>query len=740
VEIWEIALRIARGVLRRQKRLLLLSGVAAAAVAIPAAFYVSKQPPRYKTFAVLLLESKPDRVPLFQEFSPFRPLPVQLAILRSRSLAETVVETMPKSSVQDLIDNPYHVDWYQEVRNRYLKLLGYEPEVESPQRRALNELQQARIGFELASDGIVRISAEASKPQIAVDIVNTYIEALMARTRSFNLDDARVTREFLEQQLADVKKSLTANETSLRSFVSAHGGIKIPERSQNTMGQLTQAESALAELESNRKMIETRLTSLREKAETQKRTAAVNPATPTAAPKPPSPEIQRLRGQLAQLESTLLDLRVRYTDEHPRVRLVKDRISDLQRQIAEVIKEAGPIVAAPGAVPPNERINFSEQLVAVEASYHSLVAQEEALRQQVQQLRASLRGLSTSEMEYGRLTRETESSRTLNAMLSDKLAAARIREQGEMKVVKIIDPASYPIPASNERRLKFVLAAMGLCGIVAAGVPAATEWFNRRIEGEEDVHHSVGVPVLAVVPRIRIGRPIFNGTYDVSGKRPSDQFMLTEAFRSLAVTLQLITRTDSLKTLMITSALEHEGKSTVLLNLGLALSEAGKRVVLADTDFQRPTLHRTLKVKQGGGLVQAMQSDAPAEQTLTPVGEGVWLAPRGDSAPSMPRTMLAGTRLGELVNEMATKVDLVICDSSPVLLIPENLFLAGAVDSVILVAKAGTTTYRDLARTKELLEQAGAKILGVVINEMPSSSLKGYYSKSYTAYAQKGTK
>jgi len=184
---------------------------------------------------------------------------------------------LPKNALQDLIENPYYVDWLQAARNVYLRYAGREPEVESPQRRALKELHEARVVFDLRTDGIVGVSAEASKPQVAVDIANTYIEALMARTRSFNVDDARVTREFLEQQLADVKKSLGTSEGTLRSFVSAHGGLKIPERSQATVTQLTQAESALAEIEASRKMLQARLEGLRQKVETQKQRQASAP-------------------------------------------------------------------------------------------------------------------------------------------------------------------------------------------------------------------------------------------------------------------------------------------------------------------------------------------------------------------------------------------------------------------------------------------------------------------------------
>jgi Mrp family chromosome partitioning ATPase len=98
------------------------------------------------------------------------------------------------------------------------------------------------------------------------------------------------------------------------------------------------------------------------------------------------------------------------------------------------------------------------------------------------------------------------------------------------------------------------------------------------------------------------------------------------------------------------------------------------------------------------------------------------------------RGMLATSRLDELLGDMAGRADLVLCDSSPVLLIPDNLFLAAAVDGVILVARAGRTTCRELARAKELLDSIGAKILGVVINEMAVSKLRNHYKTYYRTY------
>ncbi|HXH83883.1 MAG TPA: polysaccharide biosynthesis tyrosine autokinase [Candidatus Tectomicrobia bacterium] len=739
MDTWRIVKRIAQGVLRRRKRLAVVCFLLAAVIALPTAYIVSKQPPRYRTTATILIEARPDRVPLFQEFSPFRPIGVQFAILRSRSLAEAVAEQLPKSSLQDLIEHSYQSDFQVLLGNLYTRLLGAEPEVESPHRRAVNELQRARVQFVTQKNGLVNISTEASRPQVAIDIANGYIEALLARTRSFNIDDARVQREFLEHQLNETKKTMTAAEQALRGFVGAHGGVKVPERAQATVARLSQVESALAEATSSRKMLESRLQSLRERVEQQKRQPA--PPAPAAAPPPAPlpPDLQRLRAQLTQLEGALLDLRTKYTEEHPRVVLVKDRIAEVRAQLGDAVKASTAPLPASAAVPPAERVNFAEQLVALEASYHSVVAQEDALRNQANALRRDLQGLSQSELEYARLTREMDSARNLHALISDKLTAARIREQGEMKSVKVVDPPSWPRPVGGEKRMLYLLAALGVACVVGAGVPAGVELVRRKIENEDDVTAATGLPVLSVLPRLR-RPPQFVANLRSPGRGGQrDAFIVTESFRTLAIEVQLAARTQPIRTLLIASALAGEGKSTVVVNLGLAFREAGRRVVLVDSDFFRPTLHQLMQVRTPAtGLTDTVRADGDVGEALVPVSERLWLMPRGRTTQPDSRALIASQPMHRAIQGLADRADIVICDSSPVLLFPDNLFLASAVDAVVLVAHVGTTGCADLERAKVELDGVGARVIGVVLNGVPPWNVRSYYSRYYGSYYSRG--
>lgn len=734
--------QLALSVLNRRKKWVILASLLGLLVFMPIAYVMSKEPPRHRTSAIILMETRPDRSPIFQEFSPFRPLDVQLAILRSRSLSEAVVESLPRNSVEDLVTNSYSVDYSLEFQNWIRRLRGEEVVVESPQRRALNELRNSRVNFRpIGEFGIVEITAEASQPRVAMDIANTYVEVLVSRTRSFNVEDTKSTREFLEQQQSQIGKQLAGAEESMRQFTTARGGVRIPAQHAEAVTRLSQLENTYAEVVANKNMAQSRLTALKAKVDAMPPlSVAVSRQAPTSPGAPSGPRVQRLRAKLQSLEAQLLEFQTQYTDEHPRVLTVRRQIADVQKELGDAVKENTPVPTAGSSVPAPDRSAFAETMAALETSALSLGAQEEALRDQMAGLKKSLSGLSRDELEYTRLASEVESNRRLHAMLSERLSAARIREQGEMKVVKVIDPPSVPVPAVNQKRIRFLAIALGFSLVLGLGLPAAVEYFNRPIETDDDVRNLTGLPVLASIPRVRSRRSMFM----VGGGQPDDvsqeeYFLFVEAFRRLRVEIQLLGRDTPMRRIMIASALPGEGKSTVVVNLGLVFGEVGKHVIIADADFHRPTLHRTLKTPNAKGFSDLLAGTSDLREAMSPVAEGVWLTPRGASSTALTRTGLGSSRLPEVLDSMSVEAEFVLLDSSPILLIPDNLYMAAATDGVILVCQSGTTRPRDFLRAKTILEKSGTPILGVVLNQVPVRKVNQYYSY-YRAYAKADTK
>lgn len=725
--------QVALSLFARRKKWIALTTFAALVLLLPVAHLLSKEPPRYRTTATILIENKADRAPLFQEFSPNRPLPVQLAILQSRLLAASVVEALPKASVEDLIHNPYGRDYVGDVVDWVGRLRGKEPAVPTPQRKAVAELRRDRVKFvsHPGNSGIVEIQAEASQPQIALNIANTYIEVLLTRTRSFNVDDAKNTREYLSQQSTQVSDALGRSEVALRAFTLSRGGVQIPAKSMETTQRLSQLETTLAEVQANKNISQTRLAAMKTKLESMPVSQAPKVVAPPAPTSNPA-NTPRLRAKLSSLEAQMVEARSRYAEGHSRIRSLAEQIADVQRELGDAIKDLTVGNPAVGGLPADDRGAFAEMVGALETSVVSLTAQETALKDQAAGLRRDLSGLSSDELEYRRLSSGVDTNRKLSTLLSDKLGAARIREQGEMNVVKVIDPPGFPATAPNQRRMQFVGLALALALVIGLGAPATAEYFNRPIMSEADVKQLIGVPVLAAVPDVHSHRVMFN-VGDTTETPEEDYHLFVDAFRRLRVELQMISDGLQLRRLLIASALPFEGKSTVTFNLGLAFGEVGKRVIIADADFHRPTLHRIANVPGRKGFTDLLAGTTKLTDTITHISENVQLASRGSGLSAPARSGLGTDRLARVLGDMADEADYVLLDSSPILLIPDNLYIAAAADGVLLVVSVGNTRPRDLVRAKALLERSGTPIVGVVLNRTPVKQLNSYY-KQYSAY------
>jgi succinoglycan biosynthesis transport protein ExoP len=728
--------QVALSLFARRKKWIVLTTLAALVLLVPVAYILSKEPPRYRTTATILIETRSgDRTPVFQEFSPGRPLPVQLAILQSRLLAASVVETLSKAAVDDLIHNPYGRDYVGDLMDWVGRWRGKEPTTSTPQRKAVGELRRDRVRFvsQSGSSGIVEIQAEASQPQIALDIANTYIEVLLARTRSFNVDDAKSTREYLSQQTAQVSDALSRSETAMRSFTLSRGGVQIPAKSTETAQRLSQLETTLAEVLANRNISQTRLTSLKTKLESMPAAPAASKAVAAASVPVVNPaNAGRLRAKLSSLEAQMVEAKTRYNDEHPRVRSLSQQIAEVQRELGDAVKDSTVSSSVAAAIPAEDRNAFAEMVAALDTSVVSLTAQENALREQIATVRRDLSGLSKDELEYRRLASEVETNRKLSTLLSDKLGAARIREQGEMNVVKVIDPPGFPSTAPNQRRMQFVGLALALALVIGLGAPATAEYFNRPIMGETDVKHLTGLPILTAVPEVKSQKVVFGSSESQPGSQ-EDYHLFVDSFRRLRVELQMMGDEMPLRKILVASCLPFEGKSTVVFNLGLAFGEVGKRVIIADADFHRPTLHRIANASARKGFTDLLAGTTSLVDTITPITENVHLAPRGGALTAPARTGLGTDRLARVLGNMSDEADYVLMDSSPILLIPDNLYMAAAADGIVLVVAVGQTRPRDLVRTKAILERAGTPIVGVVLNRTPVKQLNSYY-KQYSGY------
>jgi len=199
-----------------------------------------------------------------------------------------------------------------------------------------------------------------------------------------------------------------------------------------------------------------------------------------------------------------------------------------------------------------------------------------------------------------------------------------------------------------------------------------------------------------------------------------------EQFRTLRTNIKFSSAGDELKIITVTSCSPGEGKSTVTANLGAIMAKGGKRVVIVDCDFRKPTIHKKFQMSNFRGLTDILVQDKEIDDVITDTHvSNLSVIPSGPLPPN-PSELLGSKYTKDVFNELSEEYDMVLIDTPPVLYVSDAQILSSISRGTILVVSYGNTEKKALAEVKELIEKAGGKILGVVINKIPNQYNEGY--------------
>ncbi len=208
-----------------------------------------------------------------------------------------------------------------------------------------------------------------------------------------------------------------------------------------------------------------------------------------------------------------------------------------------------------------------------------------------------------------------------------------------------------------------------------------------------------------------------------------------EAFRSLRTNIQYINYEQDLKMLMFTSSGPEAGKSFMVANLGVALAEAGHRVIVICADMRKPNLHTFFHLDNKIGLSTVLIGKASMEECLRSSGMVNLKVLSSGPLPPNPSELLGSRRMNEVLEKARKMADIVLLDTPPVLATSDSAVLGPRADGVIMVLSAGNSKRDETKKTRELLEQVKSKILGVILNNVSEAHNYGYYY--YYSYGER---
>jgi polysaccharide biosynthesis transport protein len=311
----------------------------------------------------------------------------------------------------------------------------------------------------------------------------------------------------------------------------------------------------------------------------------------------------------------------------------------------------------------------------------------------------------------------------------------------------VVDYAPTPKYPVGPRRFQVIVVAFLLALTFGVGLALFLEYLDDTIDTPEDVEKTLRLPALAVIPMIegQLKRFIPSALQKVkangNGNGPialltgsETRSALAESYRQLRTSVLLSKAGRAPKTLLISSSLPSEGKTTVAVNMATSLAQTEAKVLIVDADMRRPRMHTLFNLPNKQGLSTILSSELSDEEISKIVQQdaesGLYVLTCGPIPPN-PAELLGSEQMRRLLTYLESTFTHVIIDSPPVASFTDGVLLGCLVDGVLLVVYAGKSSKAIARRGRQVLLDVGAKIIGVVLNKASLRPHDYYYYQSY---------
>ena len=620
-------------------------------------------------------------------------LKTQVDIIKSHSMAVRVAQKLKlftdprffeaEGTVSPAANQPPLV-----IRNEVLGLLGKGLTIDLPH-----------------DSRIVTISFVSADPQISANIANAYATEFIQANLQRRFDSSAYARDFISNQLAEVKQRLEQSERELNTYSREAGLIRSDSTGPGggkdahqgtvsvTTSSLFQLNQAANEAIAKRIVAEGRWQELNHGPLLASQEAVSNQT------------ITQLVAQKTSVESELEQERARHFDDYPTVKAKQQQLATSKRQLQS---------------------SATNVRNSVRAEYDAALRSEHDLLHQVAQLKNETLSEQDRDVKYNLLAREVDSNRAVYDGLLQRFKDLNASAGISMSNVSIIDTADVPLRPSSPNVPVNLLVGLIVGLVLAATTVLIKDYFDDSIRVPEDIEAKLNLALLGVIPKASSGNPT-----DELGDPKSG---LTEAYNSLRGAL-LYAHSEGLpSTLLVTSAQAAEGKSTTSYAIALGLARIGKRVLLIDADMRRPSLHRLIDSDNERGFSNLLTSlDAVTSAALPGGAENLWVITSGPIPPS-PTELLASGRLKALLNEAASNYDVVVIDSPPVLGLADAPLMSALVGGVVFVVEADRSRHGSLRSALRRIGSMRAVMLGSVLTKFDPFKRNNRYYSSYYGY------
>lgn len=697
------------GVFRRN--ILLILAIAAVVVGAMLA-YLSQAKPRYTARAVV--ELAPQKAEVGREATD-GPAPVpkdadvdaQVEDLKSRDLAVTVVKQLHLDTLPS--DKP---------KARAAKRPGEftappEPGVTPDQSDAADALSTNLKSRRMGQTFLTEIAYTSRDPVLAARIANAVADAYVAKELNGKNEVSRTANGALTGKLDSLRQQVLEADSAVANYQTSHnllGTNDAPLSQQDLALQSAQVVGA----QSDEAQASARYDAARSSAARGGSGEAMSEAQA-------SPVIAQLRAARADSARKVADLQTRYGPLYPDLVSAKHEVAETDGQISA---ELGRIMSS------------------LRSQAESAHARSAALQASNEQLRHNLATGTTASVELDDLKRKADAARTLYQAVLVRSKETSVQQAFAQADVRVDTPATPPsLPSSPNKPVDLFLSIVLGLGL-GCGVALIRDRMVRGFSTSEEVERRLNTPFLGSIPTLssavkkaKTGNPI-----EAIGKHPFSNF--AESFRTLATSLRHSRETGEVRTILVTSALPGEGKTTTAICLARVIAMGGASVAFLDCDLRRRSASAMLRLQPEHGLIEVLQGRARIEDAMVTLPEmGFDVLPLAKDA-HLSKSPFESTEMDELLTYLKSRYEVIVIDTAPVLPVIDTRVLAEKADAVALLARWRTTPAQATATALRMLSALNVRVDGVALTQVDlkqqaragNTSDAAYYYKAYQGY------
>ena len=557
--------------------------------------------------------------------------------------------------------------------------------------------------------------------RFAARVVNGIVDAFVLSNLERKNESNASTAHFLAQRIAELQSQIRNSEQQLIDYGKSHQILSLDANENMVVERLAGLNKQLLEAENERKLAEAAYHAGREPE------AASALAEGNTVAEGNAKSISDNEVRLADLKQRRAQLLIENTEKWPEVREVTQQIKSLEEDIKQARSRATTVVVT----------NLGTR-------YRQAVERESQLRDAYNQQTAQTLTQNEAAVNYKIIQSEIDTNKTLLDGLLQRSKENDVVLAGTPNNIHVVDHAIVPYRPSGPKRLLNITLAFFLSVGLGIGLALGLDYLDDSVASIEDVEKLLHLPTLTLIPAVGTKRsrrflPSNSRQLSLSSSgvnRPEllldadPRSPLAEAYRQLRTSILLSTAGEPPQTLLVTSSFPAEGKTSTSINTAISLAQTGAKVLIIDGDMRRPQLTSIFKLATAGGLSTILSSKMDEAEILNMIEQvndsNLYVLPAGDSPPN-PAELLGSNQMRRLLGILRSTFNYIVIDSPPVASFTDGVLIASMVDGVLLVVHGGKSSRTVVRRSRKLLQDVGAMIFGVVLNNVDLQTTDSYY-------------